>query len=183
MKKNTLKRAFSALAVSAMAVSATSLSASALYSVNNQDNQEVKYVDEYDYPHGQLDASQATVKPHVWIDKIELSLDEAKANPKQAVNVNVENADGKVTTIGIHVIYDTRLNLEVYRGTNYVKIGEALEGFGKEEKLVEPGLITITSMNADENNFGSGAAVTTVWMLMMIAVVFVYNRIFRKEDM
>ena len=33
------------------------------------------------------------------------------------------------------------------------------------------------------NNFGSGAAVTTVWMLMMIAVVFVYNRIFRKEDM
>lgn len=42
MKKNTLKRAFSALAVSAMAVSATSLSASALYSVNNQDNQEVK---------------------------------------------------------------------------------------------------------------------------------------------
>lgn len=33
------------------------------------------------------------------------------------------------------------------------------------------------------NNFGSGAAVTTVWMLLMIAVVFVYNRIFRKEDM
>ena len=33
------------------------------------------------------------------------------------------------------------------------------------------------------NNFGSGAAVTTVWLLMMIAVVFVYNRIFRKEDM
>lgn len=33
------------------------------------------------------------------------------------------------------------------------------------------------------NNFGSGAAVTTVWMLMLIAVVFVYNRIFRKEDM
>lgn len=33
------------------------------------------------------------------------------------------------------------------------------------------------------NNFGSGAAVTTVWMLMMIIVVFIYNRIFKSEDM
>ncbi len=31
------------------------------------------------------------------------------------------------------------------------------------------------------NNFGSGAAVTTVWMLMMVIVVFVYNRIFKNE--
>lgn len=33
------------------------------------------------------------------------------------------------------------------------------------------------------NNLGSGAAVTTVWMLLMIVVIFVYNRLFRKEDM
>ena len=33
------------------------------------------------------------------------------------------------------------------------------------------------------NNFGSGAAVTTVWMLMMIVVVYIYNRIFKSEDM
>ncbi len=33
------------------------------------------------------------------------------------------------------------------------------------------------------NNFGSGAAVTTVWMLLMIVVVYVYNRIFRADDM
>ena len=33
------------------------------------------------------------------------------------------------------------------------------------------------------NNLGSGAAVTTVWMLLMILVVFVYNRIFRAEPM
>lgn len=32
------------------------------------------------------------------------------------------------------------------------------------------------------NNFGSGAAVTTVWMLLMIVVVYVYNRIFRADD-
>ena len=33
------------------------------------------------------------------------------------------------------------------------------------------------------NNLGSGAAVTTVWMLLMIVVIFVYNRLFRKEEM
>lgn len=33
------------------------------------------------------------------------------------------------------------------------------------------------------NNFGSGAAVTTVWMLLMIIVVYIYNRIFKSEDM
>lgn len=31
------------------------------------------------------------------------------------------------------------------------------------------------------NNFGSGAAVTTIWMLMMIGVIFIYNRIFKSD--
>jgi len=33
------------------------------------------------------------------------------------------------------------------------------------------------------NNLGSGAAVTTYWMLLMIIVTVVYNRLFRAEDM
>ena len=33
------------------------------------------------------------------------------------------------------------------------------------------------------NNLGSGAAVTTIWMLLMIVVVFIYNRIFKAVDM
>lgn len=32
-------------------------------------------------------------------------------------------------------------------------------------------------------NLGSGAAVTTVWMGLMILVIFVYNRIFKVDDM
>jgi len=31
-------------------------------------------------------------------------------------------------------------------------------------------------------NLGSGAAVTTVWMLLMIIVVFIYNKIFKTDD-
>lgn len=33
------------------------------------------------------------------------------------------------------------------------------------------------------NNLGSGAAVTTIWMLLMIVVVFVYNRVFKDVEM
>ena len=33
------------------------------------------------------------------------------------------------------------------------------------------------------NDLGSGAAVTTVWMLLMILVVFAYNKIFKAEPM
>lgn len=32
-------------------------------------------------------------------------------------------------------------------------------------------------------NHGSGAAVTTLWLLIMIAVVFVFNKVFPREDM
>lgn len=34
-----------------------------------------------------------------------------------------------------------------------------------------------------KHNFGSGAAVTTIWMLLMILFVFAYNKIFPKVDM
>lgn len=33
------------------------------------------------------------------------------------------------------------------------------------------------------NNLGSGAAVTTIWMLLMMIVIFVYNKLFPKEEM
>lgn len=33
------------------------------------------------------------------------------------------------------------------------------------------------------NNLGSGAAVTTIWMLLMIVVVFIYNRVFKDVEM
>ncbi len=32
-------------------------------------------------------------------------------------------------------------------------------------------------------NFGSGAAVTTIWLLMMIMVVWIYQKVFRVQDM
>jgi multiple sugar transport system permease protein len=44
---------------------------------------------------------------------------------------------------------------------------------------------TLAVLSYDEafvnNNYGSGAAVTTVWLLVMIAVVFLFNAVFRRE--
>lgn len=48
------------------------------------------------------------------------------------------------------------------------------------------GTTTFAVLSYDEAfnnyNYGSGAAVTTVWLLLMIVVVFIFNRIFRKDD-
>ncbi len=44
---------------------------------------------------------------------------------------------------------------------------------------------TLAVLSYDEafvnNNYGSGAAVTTVWLLVMIVVVFLFNAVFRRE--
>ena len=44
---------------------------------------------------------------------------------------------------------------------------------------------TLAVLSYDEafvnNNYGSGAAVTTVWLLVMIVVVFLFNLVFRRE--
>ena len=71
MKKNTLKRVFSALAVSAVAVSTTSMFASAEALSNpcdKQDNKEAAYVDFYSTnPNTKItaaEAANATTKPH-----------------------------------------------------------------------------------------------------------------------
>lgn len=45
---------------------------------------------------------------------------------------------------------------------------------------------TLAVLSYDEafvnNNYGSGAAVTTIWLLLMIVVVFIFNRIFKREE-
>ena len=45
---------------------------------------------------------------------------------------------------------------------------------------------TLAVLSYDEafvnHNYGSGAAVTTVWLLIMMAVVFLFNFIFKRED-
>ena len=46
--------------------------------------------------------------------------------------------------------------------------------------------MTLAVLSYDEAfvnyNYGSGAAVTTVWLLLMVVVVFAFNAIFRKND-
>ena len=157
MKKNTLKRVFSAIAVSAVAVSTTSVFASAEAGenyCNKQDNKEAPYQDYYSSnPYTTIDAAEAanaTVKPQITIDKIELTLEEAKANPTQTVNFTLgEGCDDKICTIGMHPIWDTRLT-PAKSGRSYVKRGEAFDNFQFSENAdyLDEGFLTISGMTS-----------------------------------
>ena len=81
-------------AVSVLTIS-TSASASTLPNpCNKQDNREALYVDYYSTNQyttiTREEAAQSAVKPRITIDKIELTLEEAKANPVQSVKFNLE---------------------------------------------------------------------------------------------
>ncbi|MBQ9898443.1 MAG: NPXTG-anchored protein [Ruminococcus sp.] len=100
MKKNVFSRALAAIAVSAMALSASAISASAA---------EDEHLASYGFTADEISASE--VKATITIDTVELTLDEAKANPTQEVKVNVAGADGKYATLGLYFCYDSRLTL------------------------------------------------------------------------
>ena len=112
MKTNSLKKAFSALALAAVAVSATSVSA---------------YADSYKYDAAsggaysdKLTADQinaAEVKAKITATKEVITLDEAKANPTRTIEINVASGQDKAyyASTGIHYYVDSRLTIVTNR--------------------------------------------------------------------
>ncbi|MBR3759374.1 MAG: NPXTG-anchored protein [Ruminococcus sp.] len=164
MNKNTLKRVFSALAVSAVAVSTTSMFASAETLSNPcdlQDNKEAAYVDFYSTsPNTKITAAEAAnaeTKLNITIDKIDLTLEQAKANPVQTVNFNLAGEELKISTFGLHPIWDTRLTVEK-SGLKYVKRQDAFSefSFGEDVSNLDKGYLTVTGMcDMEANSTGS----------------------------
>ncbi|MDE5583501.1 MAG: hypothetical protein K2J08_07330, partial [Ruminococcus sp.] len=119
MKTNSLKKAFTALAVSAVAVSSVSLSAFA--TANNG------FTDE--------EIANSPLKPVVTIDRVELTWDEAQEHINNHTPVMVEfnlsgGMDGKYCATGMHVFFDNRLTHVLNKkGTPDVKRGDATELF------------------------------------------------------
>ena len=115
MKKDSLKKVFSAIAMTAVAVSATSVNAFADARGGLTDEQ----------------IENASVKPKITASKITLTLDEAKdiiANNNGQVTwtVFVNDADAEYCSTGIHVYYDDRLELALNaRGKEMIVKGEA----------------------------------------------------------
>lgn len=161
--KNSIKRVCAALAVSAVAVSATSVFASAVDA--NYDGSAFPY-DQYGITAEQV--NESAVKPVISISKEEISLTDAKANPRRTVTISIADADRKYNSFGFHVAYDTRLtinkldedgNIDDEYGTIFSK-GKAVNSFMTKETNIEPGLIFFTG--AGDGNVGRDGVMTTI---------------------
>ena len=112
MKKNTLKRAFSAVAASALALTVSSVSAFAAISDKSSE-----------YNKDPKDGSTAASKPVVEVTK--KVFDDATSAQGQTVTVTVklggENVDAKYCTTGFHIQWDDRLTVVPSRTGNYAK--------------------------------------------------------------
>ncbi len=122
MKKNTLKRAFAALAVSAVAASASAVSAIAAGPAAGQE-----------YNLNGLDPSKAATKPTLSLTQEKISLEEAKANPTRTIELTVSGAAGKYAPTGLHIDYDERLKI-VEDGGFYADLGPAGKRLSQEQQ-------------------------------------------------
>ena len=148
MKKNTLKRTFSALAVSAVAASMVTMSAAAFDNgCDKQDNKEVKYGTssmkweqpaKWNVP--TIDPSTYTGSAKVYFDKVKLPYDKAaamaKAGTVQTINLNVEGAAGTVNAVGFHTFYDTRLTIVDNEDGDKMTGGNAVKGFSESQVVI-----------------------------------------------
>lgn len=160
--KNSIKRVCAALAVSAVAVSATSVFASAVEA--NYDGSAFPF-DQYGITAEQVENSE--VKPAISISKEEITLEEAKANPRRTVTLTVSGADKKYNSFGLHVAYDTELTVNKLDSDGIIdedgKIfskGKAIGEFMTKETYIEPGLIFFTG--AGDGNVGRDGVMTTI---------------------
>ncbi|MDE5936875.1 MAG: hypothetical protein K2G83_05675 [Ruminococcus sp.] len=118
--KNSLKRAFSAVALTAVAASASSMSAFA-----------TGYT-------GEGNADAAVTKPTITLDKIVVTADEA-ANKQVDINLSVSGADEAYCSTGFHIYWDSRLKLATdTRGYAMVKKGDALEKLANDDPTADP---------------------------------------------
>ncbi|MBP7186732.1 MAG: NPXTG-anchored protein [Ruminococcus sp.] len=144
MKKNTFKKAISAVAVSALALTASSVSAFAAITDKG-----------VEYGLDPKDGSAAAVKPHAVVTKEVLKADEA-ANKIVKVTIDIEGAEGTdvkkgYCTTGFHVYWDDRLtvvpdeDLEInaVSGNAITSLGKAVENNGAN------GLMLATDGSAD----------------------------------
>ena len=126
MKKNSLKKAFSVIAMAAVAVSATSAVASAT---------EETFAPDGGYSADVIAAS--TVKPVTDVTKIVVGKDQAGQQVK--VQISVDNANAKFCSTGMHFYYDSRLTLETDPfGDPLVKKGAGTEYLGTIKIQADP---------------------------------------------
>lgn len=140
--RNLKKRAISLFSAAAISVCSASQFTSVIAADNNpfnlQNNKEVpydgtKWEQPSDWRDEKIDLNGYTGNEKVWFDKITITENEAKYMVKnripKIIDLNVSGAAGKVSTIGFHTYYDTRLTIKYIDEKNkeFAESGDAIK--------------------------------------------------------
>ena len=139
MKKNSLKRAFTAVAATALALTASSVSAFAALENNGME-----------YNLTPKDGSASELKPTLEVTKVVGKASEL-AGKNVTVEFKVSGVDGKYATTGYHIYWDDRLAVVPAKTGAYAKKGEALADVDatKAENNGANGVFVACSSSAD----------------------------------
>ncbi|MBO5163441.1 MAG: NPXTG-anchored protein [Ruminococcus sp.] len=102
--KNSLKKAFSLVALGAVAVSAASMNAFA-------ESEDARFSADGKFSAAEIEASE--IKPVITATQEVITLEDAKAAPMRKVQVSVTGANAKYAATGFHIYYDKRLEIEM----------------------------------------------------------------------
>ncbi len=151
MKKNTLKKVFSALSLTAVAASAVSLSAFGAG---------INYA-------GEGDAAAATITPTLTVTKTVVGKEMAGQNV--TVNIDVAGANGKYCNTGIRLYYSDRLTIaKKANGREDIAAGDAITDLGIKTNKIDDSVPAGSGFNSwffttgGEGDFGTDG---TMWSI------------------
>lgn len=104
-----------------------------------------------DYPIGDLEPSVSEIKPVIVVDTIELTPEEAAAQPLQKVSIKLTGADKKYSAFGFHINYDLRLALTLGDDGKYVSRGKAASAMGFIYSRNDDGLLFTGASGAKDS--------------------------------
>lgn len=107
MKKNSLKRVFSALALTAVAASTVSMTSFAETSLTGAND--YFEASKIGFTQEEIDASE--IKPTITVSNEILTLEEAQTNRTRIATITVGDANALYASTGLHVYYDSRLTI------------------------------------------------------------------------
>ena len=142
MKKNTLKKAISAVAVSALALTASSVSAFAAITDRGME-----------YSLDPKDGSAATNKPVITATKKIFNTPDEAAGQVVTISIDVSGvADASFCTTGFHVYGDDRLEVQEFRKA-YAKTGDAIGSLSPAQEKNGANGVMLTTMGTGDDGY------------------------------
>ncbi len=116
--------------------------------ISGHDNVEIPYDNSaFRASDSYIDPADATVKPVLRLDKINVAASEAPGSV-QTMKLTVSGADNEYASVGLHIYYDDRLTLEK-NDRQYVK--NEMESFIGTSRMAENGEVFFAAIGMDNN--------------------------------